>query len=328
MKRKTAFSAIALAAVLCLVPALSGVAEAKKTLVGFCANDTGNEFIMSLTNGVRDRFKADGIEMQIVNGGLSSETQIRQIENFASMKASAVILIPVDPTSCKDAIIRAQAAGTKILVLNSDTGAYDSIMHADRFGIGKATAQLCADWIDKTFPGAKDGSVAVGILEDRSNPEASRDCDGINEIKSLSKKAKVVQVIGGVQSESQSEDATSSMFMVHPDLKAVLCFNGMQAIGVNAFVMRPHSPVADKSRFATFAGDWSPEICKNIIDSLKDESVYRGSVKFGGDDLVGDIYRLAKKMATGQAFPKEQVDPYVGIDGRNIDKYKDYFKKK
>jgi ABC-type sugar transport system substrate-binding protein len=320
------FSAIALVAIIFLVAAPQGFAAPKKILVGFCANDTGNEFITTLTNGVRDHFTKDGIETQIVNGAFNSETQIRQIENFAAMKANVVILIPVDPTSCKDAIVRAQAAGTKVLVLNSDTGAYDCIMHGDRFGIGKATAQLCADWVEKTFSNAKDSSVSVGIIEDRSNPEAAKDCDGMNEIGKLSTKIKVVQVLGGVQTESQSEDATSSMLMVHSDLKAILCFDGLQAIGVNAVVMRPHSPVADKSKFATFAADWSPEIYKNIVDSMSDKSVFRGSVKFGGDDLPGAIYALAKKMAIGEVFPKEQVDPYIGIDSRNVDKYKDVLK--
>lgn len=319
MRRNTMFCAIALATAMCLAAATQGFA-APKILVGFCANDTSNEFIMSLTNGVKARFDKDGIETQIVNG-VSSENQIRQIENFAAMKASVVILIPIDPTSCKDAIVRAQAAGTKVLVLNSDPGAYDCIMHADRFGIGKATAQLCADWVEKTFPSAKDGSIELGIIEDRSNPEAARDSDGIKEVSNLSKKVKVDQILAGALSQSQAEDVATSMLMAHPNIKAIICFNGTLALGVNAVVMRPHSPVADKSKFATFAADWSPEICKSIIDSMLDNSVYRGSVKFGGDDLPGDIYSLAKKIATGQSFPKEQVDPYMGIDSRNVSKY-------
>ena len=93
--------------------------------------------------------------------------------------------------------------------------------------------------------------------------------------------------------------------MTNPDLKAIVRHMDQQALGVSAFVMRPHSPVADKAKFAAFAGDWSPEILKNILDSATDQSVYRGSVKSGSDDLVSDICRLAKKMATGQGFPKE-----------------------
>jgi ABC-type sugar transport system substrate-binding protein len=97
----------------------------------------------------------DGIETQIVSAALNSEMQIRQIENFAAMKAAALIIIPSDPRSIKDPILRAQNSGTKVLVLNSDTRAYDSIMHSDRFMIGKATAQLCDDWVARAFPDAR-----------------------------------------------------------------------------------------------------------------------------------------------------------------------------
>lgn len=66
------------------------------------------------------------------NASLDSSKQISQIENFAVMGADAIIVIPVDPDSLTDSIKYAQEQGTKVLVMNGDTKAYDCFMTSDR----------------------------------------------------------------------------------------------------------------------------------------------------------------------------------------------------
>jgi len=290
-------------------------------LIGFCSVDTSSQFLADLTNATQANFAKDGIKMQIASAQLSSATQIAQIENYATMGAKVIILLPADPTSCADAIRRAQRAGTKVLVLNSDTGVYDSIMHSDRLAIGKSSAQLAAKWINETFPNAQPGSIEIALFENRDTPELSEHSDGMQEITKMTDKVKVVQVFGGLGTNAQGQEAAASLFQSYPNVKAIICTVSEVAIGANAYVMRQDSKVKNISEFGIFAADYTSEIMQHIKDSASDKSAYRGSVKFGGDDLPGDIYRLAKKMALGEDFPKEWVDPYIGIDRDNVDQY-------
>lgn len=287
--------------------------------VAFSADDTSSAFITSLVNGVKDKFVADGVDMQISSAGMDSAVQMSQVENYATMKTTVVILLPADPQSIKDTVARARASGTKFLALNTtDKGVYDSIMYTDRFAVGKAVAELAAKWVNETFPDAANESVEVGIFEDRTNPVLSLTADGLHEITKLCSKCKVVSTIGGVRSNQQAQDAMGALFLTNPDVKVILTGGGESALGVNAWAMRGDSGLKDRSKFGVFAGDWSPEIAKAIQDSMQDASVYRGTVKFGAPDLVDSIYQTAKKMAFGQDFPAEIVDPYVGIDKSNI----------
>ena len=331
MKRKISIAIIVLLSVL-LMMGLSGcdskdkdgVSEKKSekpVLVGFCANDTNVQFVANLGKSVAENLKQYGIETQVVSAAMTSATQIAQIENFGTMKASVIIIIPVDPTSCADAIRNAQKNGSKVLVLNSDTGVYDSIMHSDRYAIGVETARLAAKWIDETFPDAKDETIEVAVFESRSNPEAAANSDGLHEITNLTSKAKIVQVLGGIETNALGQEATAAVLQSHPNLKAIVIMGSESGLGANAFFMSQNSMVKKISEFGVFGSDFHPELASLVKASTRDEAVYRGTVKFGGDDLPGDISALAKKMALGEDFPEEWVDPYLGIDRDNIDEY-------
>ena len=85
--------------------------------------------------------------------------------------------------------------------------------------------------------------------------------------------------------------------------------------------MREGSSVVDKSKFATFASDFTPESVKLVKDSIQNKSVFRGFVKFGSDDLPGDTYRLVKKMINGEKFNKQNWDPLTPVTRKNVDKF-------
>ena len=289
------------------------------SLVGFCALDTGNAFVAGLAEDTKSLLEADGAEVQIADASLDSSKQISQIENFAVMGADAIIVIPVDPDSLTDSIKYAQEQGAKVLVMNGDTKAYDCFMTSDRYEIGKAAAQLAANWIDETFPDAEDGSVEVAIFESRTNPEEANNSDGMHEITNLCPKANIVKVVDGIATNQAAQEASSTLFQTNPDVKVVLCFNGEGCLGVNEYAMS--SGNVEKSEFATFGADWSDQIAEEIHKSLTDESLYRGSVKFGSDNIPQNAYEIVTKMLTGQPYEKVQLDPIVTVDKTNIDKY-------
>ena len=203
--------------------------------------------------------------------------------------------------------------------MNGDTKAYDCFMTSDRYEIGKAAAQLATNWIDETFPDAEDGSVEVAIFESRTNPEEANNSDGMHEITNLCPKANIVKVVDGIATNQAAQEAASTLFQTNPDVKVVLCFNGEGCLGVNEYAMS--SGNVEKSEFATFGADWSDQIAEEIHKSLTDESLYRGSVKFGSDNIPQNAYEIVTKMLTGQPYEKVQLDPIVTVDKTNIDKY-------
>lgn len=286
--------------------------------VGYCMPDTSESFLANLSNTVKEKFDADGVKVDIANAAGDSTTQISQIENYVAAGTDLIIIMAVDPTGVKDVIERAQAAGTKVLVAGSDTGAYDALMYTEQYDDGKMIAELGATWIDATFPDAATGSIEIALLEDRSTPEASQRCDGMNTITELTDKVTIVQTVGSIKNNDTAQAAMENVMQTNPDIKMVLCYNSGAAMGVNEFAMRSGSPVSDPTTFAAFASDFDPAAIEMIANSQDNSAVLRGLVKFGSNDLAGDTYSLAKKMLSGEAYEVKNPDPLTKITIENV----------
>lgn len=285
--------------------------------VGYCMPDTSESFLANLSNSVKEKLAADGVTVDIANAAGDSTTQISQIENFAAANADLIILMSVDPTGVKDVIERAQAAGTMVLVAGSDTGAYDALMYTEQYEDGVMIAEMGAEWIETTFPDAAPGSIEIALLEDRSTPEASQRCDGMNTITELTDKITIAQTVGSIKNNDAAQAAMENIMQTNPDIKMVLSYNSSAAMGVNEFAMRSGSPVQDVSQFAVFCSDLDPAALEMIIASAENGAVVRGLVKFGSDDLARDTYELAKKMLSGDTYEVMNPDPLTKITPEN-----------
>jgi len=237
------------------------------------------------------------------------------------MKADVIVVMAVDPTSIGDVLTRAQQQGSLVLSIGSDTGVYDALMYTDQYEDGTMMAEMARDWIAQTYPDAKENSIEVAILESRDTPEASKRSDGIATIDEISPAANVVKVVGGIKNNSDAQSAMENLFQTNPNVKVVLTYNSGGGLGANAFVMRPGSPISNKTEFAIFASDVDDEILQAVKDSENNESVLRGVIKFGSNDLPGDTYNLIKKMMNEESYEKLNPDPLTKITSENIGEF-------
>ena len=141
--------------------------------------DASNPFLSNLTKSVGEYFAPDDVEVLVADAQGDATKQVSQIENFTTMGVDAVIVMAIDPKGVTSVIEDAQKAGVKVMVAGGDTGSYDAIMHTDQKAMGAMIAQMACDFIAATFPDAADGSVEVGIIENRDTPEANQRSDGM-----------------------------------------------------------------------------------------------------------------------------------------------------
>lgn len=87
------------------------------------------------------------------------------------------------------------------------------------------------------------------------------------------------------------------------------------ALGVNEWAMRT---VSDPATFGVFSSNISDPALELIEMSARNESVLRAIVNFGSNDLVGDTYRLARKVLAGEPYEKDNFDPLSKITTENV----------
>jgi ribose transport system substrate-binding protein len=281
--------------------------------VGYAVPDASNPFLSNLTKSVGEYFAPDNVEVLVADAQGDATKQVSQIENFTTMGVDAIIVMAIDPKGVTSVIEDAQKAGVKVMVAGGDTGSYDAIMHTDQKAMGAMIAQMACDFIATTFPDAADGSVEVGIIENRDTPEANQRSDGIATVADLCPQATVAGVVGGAPTITVGATSAENLLTAHPNIKLILAYNDAQGLGASQTVAAMST--IDPAQFAIFGADNTPDALAAIKSG---DSVFRGTVRFGSDNLALDTYTLVKKMVMGEEFPRETLDPLTPITAANV----------
>ena len=281
--------------------------------VGYAVPDASNPFLSNLTKNVGEYFAPDGVEVIVADAQGDATKQVNQIENFTTMGVDAIIVMAIDPKGVTSVIEDAQKAGVKVMVAGGDTGSYDAIMHTDQHAMGAMIAQMACDFIAANYAGAAAGSVEVGIIENRDTPEANARADGMATIEALCPAAKIAGVVGGAPTITVGATSAENLLTAHPNVKVILAYNDAQGLGATQTVAAMST--IDPTTFAIFGADNTPDALAAIKAG---DSVFRGTVRFGSDNLALDTYNLVKKMVMGEEFPKETLDPLTPITAANV----------
>lgn len=281
--------------------------------VGYAVPDAANPFLSNLTKSVAEYFAPDGVEVVVADAQGDATKQVNQIENFTTMGVNAIIVMAIDPKGVTSVIEEAQKAGIKVMVAGGDTGVYDAIMHTDQHAMGAMIAQMACDFIAENYAGSADGSVEVGIIENRDTPEANQRSDGMATVTTLCPAAAVAGVVGGQPTITFGATAAENLLTAHPNIKLILAYNDAQGLGATQTVAAMST--IDPATFAIFGADNTPDALAAIKSG---DSVFRGTVRFGSDNLALDTYNLVKKMVMGEEFPVETLDPLTPITAANV----------
>lgn len=285
MKRlMTMFLAMCLALALC-VPALADTEGADMTdkKVGFSPVMMSSEFFAGMADDMDAYFTANGMKFSTADANGDVQTQIQNIENFVQMDMDYIIMFAVDASAICDAAIAARNQGKFVINIGTvleQRDAYDVCINVDQFDSGAVVSQMAAEWIEKTFPDAEDGSIEVAIIEERDSDDAIRRSDGLHEIESLCSKAKVVYVAEQTITDgaTKAQELADALFLQHPDVKCILTYGTDIAQGSDEIALQK---VENKDQFAIFTVDTPEFIRGKIKESADNTSMIRGTVMLG-----------------------------------------------
>jgi ribose transport system substrate-binding protein len=285
----------------------AGSLDGKK--VCYLIPDSGNAFLSGLTEGVKEKFAADGVEVLIYGAQGDAQTQFNQIENCISQGVDGmVIMAALEPDGVASAVLEAKAAGIKVMGVPVDEqGPFDAIMHTDQYEIGTLMADMACEFIDATFPDAADDSVEVAIISTKGTEQLKRRTEGMETVDDCAK-AKLVQFVDVPETTiAEAVSATENIFTANPDVKVVLVAGDSGAQGV-AEAMAAYAP-DNLDEYAVYSGDVSPDTQEALPTC--ELAPYRGAVSIGGtlEGLIDSTYNIVKGMIGDGDFPAETLDP-------------------
>jgi ABC-type sugar transport system substrate-binding protein len=328
------------------------VEAAEKSIIAVSLPALDNPLMLGFQNAFKGAFGAD-YDVQVASADGNAVTQATQVENFTAMKVKFLFVMPVESTSLVPKLIAAREAGVSVLVAGGDPGnaeAYDGVMMMNQFLSGQFEAWMAKQWVDATYPDAADGSLETVIFESTLNTEAAarsaglkmitepylKDVDGeyidaagavvteANRIENpaYSSKVKVVQTVQAEMFQA-GQTAMQNALTTNPDVKLVLAYAGDGGMGASQAIIDEFakgagvSAIDDLSKVAVFGvGMIGPE-GQAVLDSATNKTVFRGTIRFGGD-LVGRTIEIAGKMLNGEipGIIYDPLDVVTVIDGK------------
>jgi ABC-type sugar transport system substrate-binding protein len=327
-------------------------AAAGKPIIAVCLPALDNPLMLGFQDAFKGAFGAD-YDVQIASADGNAVTQSTQVENFTAMKVKFMFVMPVESTSLVPKLVAARQAGVTVLVAGGDPGdpqAYDGVMMMNQFLSGSFEAWMAKQWVDQTYPNAADGSIETVIFESTLNTEATARSTGLKMIAepylknvngeyvdaagkvvdeankianpAYSSKVKVVQVVQAEMFQA-GQTAMQNALTTNPNVKLVLAYAGDGGMGasqaiVDEFAKGPGvSAIEDISKVAVFGvGMIGPEGAA-VLDSASNKTVFRGTIRFGGD-LVGRTIEYAGKMLAGEVpgIIYDPLDVVTVVDGK------------
>lgn len=334
-----------------VAPTVAPTKPPQKEVIAVCLPALDNPLML----GFKDAFTAafgTKYNVQVAAADGNPNTQATQVENFTAMKAKFMFVMPVESTSLVPKLVAARKAGVRILVAGGDPGnkeAYDGVMMMNQFLSGAFEAWMAKQWVDKTYPNAANGSIETVIFESTLNTEATQRSYGLKMIAEpylKNAKGELIDATGKVVADAQKianpaysskvkvvktvqaemfqagQTAMQNVLTTNPNVKLVLAYAGDGGMGASQAIMAEYgkgalSVIKDLKTVAVFGVGMIGAEGPAVLDSAANKTVFRGTIRFGGD-LVGRTIEYAGKMMNGDipGIIYDPLDVVTVVDGK------------
>lgn len=327
-------------------------APASKPIIAVLLPALDNPLMLGFQDGFKKTF-GDKYDIQVASADGNANTQATQLQNFTAMKVKFMFVMAVESSSLVPNLVAARQAGITILVAGGDPGnpdAYDSVMETNQYLAGWYEAYMAKQWLDKTYPDAADGTVETAILGSSLNPDAiarsngekmiaepymkdvngkyvdlsGKVVDDTNKVTNpaYSSKAKVVQSVDAEMFQA-GQTAMQNILTTNPKVKLVLAYAGDGGMGASQAIEDEYakgagvSAIDDLNKVAVFGVGMIGAEGPAVLDSGTNKTVFRGTIRFGGD-LLARTMDIAGKMLNGQITKIifDPLDMVTFIDGK------------
>lgn len=311
-------------------------AESSSGLIAVCLPTLDNPLMVGIGECITAQFPDKDVKVTSADGDPSN--QVAQIQNYVTMKAEAIVVMPVDANSVMPILTDARKAGIKILVCGtqlSDPESYDVMATCNQYLVGSYSAYMAKTWVEARYPDAAEGSIECAALISTQNEDSINKSNGMlqifepylknvdgeyidaqgNPVAEANKvenpaycpALKLVQKTEGEMADA-ALTAFQNILLTNPETKVVLCCTGDGAGAVSQVYMDKNLSAEELAQIGVFGCGFIGAEKDYIEASAAGTSVFRATVAFGGGDLPGEMARLAAAMLDGSAS-KEVWDP-------------------
>ena len=273
--------------------------------------------LVTMMDYLEENLEAEGIEFELSSANFENTTYITLIENYVSMGADIIVMVPMDTSAIQDAVLAAEEAGTHIVFVSSPPDYSDSIsggIYSDYYEVGYLTAQMACAWAKETYPDAE--SIGICITTAESDTDSISRSNGIRDAIEEDEICYVVYESYNATAADDGYSAAEEAMTAYPDTRVFVMYESDPAIGVDnyvqAYVQSDSSlSIAD---FGVFAVGYSESAATLIEASADDESSFRGVGCYSALEPGEPVLEVINAIAAGEDLPYWLVEECYTIN--------------
>lgn len=252
--------------------------------VVYSVYDQLDPFWIATAQGVTTGSEGSGLTPQVLSANDDPGTQVSQVETSITNGVAGIIIAPVDPAAAAPAVLKANAAGTPVVTVDSaiEGGTTTTLVAADNYGGGK----MLGEYVAKTVL-PKGGKVAVLTLD--QYPSVAARVKGFVDGIATNPAITIAKTLNSSSAQDKARSDTENLLAGFPDVNLIFSAVGsatalssvaaIQAQGANvkvvsfdsvpasrAKMLEPQSPlVAEVAQFPYLMGTMAASTMADIL---------------------------------------------------------------
>ena len=293
------------------------------TFVAGILPSTDIEILVNMMDYLKDQLTAKGIDFQLSGAMFENTKYIELIENYVTMGADVIVIIPMDTAAIKDAVLAAEAAGTHVVFVSSPPEYGDSIsggIYSDYYEVGYLAGEMACAWAKETYSDLDQIPIAITTAE--SDADSISRSSGMRDAINEDEKCYVVYEGYNTTSADDGYSFAEEVMTVHPDTRVFLMYESDPAIGVNNYVqayLQGHSDLSF-ANFGVFGVGYSGTAAELIESAKEDGSAVRGVACYSALEPGEPVMEVVNAIIDGQDLPYWLVEKCFTVNSFDFDK--------
>lgn len=283
--------------------------KGNKKRIGISLVYKGDEWCAAVDQEFNAQAADFGYEVNIQDGNLDNETQVKQIENFITQQYDLIAVDPASPEGIIPALEKATQAGIPIVVFDAATTYEDIVSYVswDSYETGTLIGEYLHGLIEKDYGGK--ANIAVLTMASPVNI-----ADRIRGVKDALKDLDITY-IAEQEYEGNREKAANIITNIKENIDFVVAGQDNGAWGAVSALQALNNSTAKCYSMGAYGSE--------PFDALKaNDSNYQGTVAVSPNKLVKATYQVMDDYFAG----KTDIPEVVNIDldlvtTENIDEY-------
>lgn len=287
------------------------------TLAAGIVPSTDVEILVVMMEYIKENLAVKDIDFQYSATMFDVPKYIELIENYVTMGAGIIVVVPMDTSGIESAALAAEEAGTRIVFVSSPPGYGDEIsggIYSDYYEAGYEMGKMGVTWARGKYPDAD--SIPVALTVGEADADSIARTTGMRDAANEDDLCYIDYEVWNATTVDDGFNFMESALTANAAIRVFLCYESNSAIGADNF-LQAYVPAngLDLADFGIFTVGISEAAVALVEASASDEAALRGIVAYAAAEPGEPVMEVINAILNGEDLPYWLIEDTWNLNG-------------